>query len=339
MSNKLLIMPYYGQFPNYFQLWVERIKQNPGVDLLLVTDDGFDGYDLDSPNIHILNKTLDQLKLMIQDVVGDNVQLEQGYKVKDYFPLYGEVFSDVITTGNYEWWGTIDTDVILGNVDNFLSDNNLVGVDRILGNGHFSFFKNSPEMNNLWRDVRQNTCSDLIPFKYIKKFNQVAAYNEYGWRWGKGISTFMERVGLNIKNDIPRADLDFNYAGFKSNFLKADRAIDIEEEISYISVKDNKMFAIDNNKVQNEIMYVHLQKRNMGVNPKLISSMTDFDIFPNVFLPSDTSISNDDLRKMASEFETFRKRRISLTRKQNLFSDYIVLRILMLIRKVKAHTK
>lgn len=86
-------------------MWVERIKQNPGVDLLLVTDDGFDGYDLDSPNIHILNKTLDQLKLMIQDVVGDSVQLEQGYKVKDYFPLYGEVFSDVITTGNYEWWG------------------------------------------------------------------------------------------------------------------------------------------------------------------------------------------------------------------------------------------
>lgn len=194
-------------------------------------------------------------------------------------------------------------------------------------------------MNNLWREVRQNTYSDLIPFKYIKKFNQVAAYNEYGWRWGKSISTFMERVGLNIKNDIPRADLDFNYAGFKSNFLKADRVIDIEEEISYISVKDNKMFAIDNNKVQNEIMYVHLQKRNMGVNSKLISSMTDFDIFPNVFLPSDTSISNDDLRKMASEFETFRKRRISLTRKQNLFSDYIVLRILMLIRKVKAHTK
>lgn len=73
----------------------------------MVTDDGFDDYDLDSPNIHILNKTLAQLQLMIQDVVGDNVRLELGYKVKDYFPLYGEVFSDVITTGNYEWWGTI----------------------------------------------------------------------------------------------------------------------------------------------------------------------------------------------------------------------------------------
>lgn len=143
MSKKLLIMPYYGQFPNYFQLWLESIKKNPELELLLVTDANLDNYNMDGPNIHIMTKSIDQLKQMIEMVTGSKINLNKGYKIKDYFPLYGEVFSEYIEDGGYDWWGSIDADVILGNVNSFLKDKDLSSVDRIFGNGHFSLYRNT----------------------------------------------------------------------------------------------------------------------------------------------------------------------------------------------------
>lgn len=92
MSDKLLITPYYGEFPNYFQLWLNRIKSNLNLDLLLVTDSDLSNYDVESINIKIVNMTLSELREAIEEVVGQKVKLNKPYKVNDYRPLFGEVF-------------------------------------------------------------------------------------------------------------------------------------------------------------------------------------------------------------------------------------------------------
>ncbi|MDC2816374.1 hypothetical protein PO181_05185 [Leuconostoc suionicum] len=333
MTNKLLIMPYYGNFPNYFQLWLDRIKCNPNIDLLLITDNDLSEYNISAKNIVVMRKRLQTLREEISNVVGEQVNLKLGYKVKDYFPLYGEIFSKFITDGAYEWWGTIDTDVLLGNTEKFLNDIDLEGVDRILGSGHLSFFRNTALLNTMWRDSRQENYADIIPFRYIRKFNQVAAYNEYGWKWGKGFSTFMEKIGLKIKNNFPKADLDFNVCEFLVRKANNDKML-----IPKIIVNQSGMFMEDAYGSLTEIMYVHLQKRKMCIDESLPKETSKFDIVPNALITTGRKLSNKDLEKMNLEFYHNRNKRIWQTRYHNLFSDYIVLRLLMVIRRFKETT-
>lgn len=335
MSTKLLIMPYFGQFPNYFQLWLERIKKNHELELLLVTDVILDNYNVESPNIHVMKKNIDQLRQMIEKVTGSKVNLNKGYKIKDYFPLYGEVFFEYIENGNYDWWGSIDADVILGNVSAFLKDEELISVDRILGNGHFSLYRNTQKMNQLWRNPKLNSYSDIVPFSYTQRFNKNTAFDEYGWNWGKGISTFMEREGYRISNDYPRADLDFNFSGFRSQSIDIDSKKNDENTVGFVEVTNGGTFVIDKGGTKREVMYVHLQKRQMLIDHGLISEPAEFDIYPNIFVPRKKIVSTDEINRMSTDFDQQRKRRISRTKLHNLFSDYMLLRVLMLFRKFK----
>ncbi|WP_459524172.1 DUF6625 family protein [Leuconostoc lactis] len=336
MSNKLLIMPYYGKFPNYFQLWLESIKKNPELELLLVTDANLDNYNMDAPNIHIMTKSIDQLKQMIEMVTGSKINLNKGYKIKDYFPLYGEIFSEYITDGSYDWWGSIDADVILGNVNSFLRDEDLSSVDRIFGNGHFSLYRNTKKMNRLWRNPKLNSYFDIVPFIYTQRFNKNTAFDEYGWNWGKGISTFMEREGYRINNDFPRADLDFNFSGFKSQYININSKNIDENTADFIEVTNDGIFVTDKLGIQHEVMYVHLQKRQMQIDSELDSESKAFDIYPNIFVPRKKIVPKDEIDKMSADFEKQRQQRISKTKIHNLLSDYIVLRTLMMFRKFKS---
>lgn len=336
MSKKLLIMPYYGQFPNYFQLWLESIKKNPELELLLVTDANLDNYNMDAPNIHIMTKSIDQLRQMIEMVTGSKINLNKGYKIKDYFPLYGEVFSEYIEDGGYDWWGSIDADVILGNVNSFLKDKDLLSVDRIFGNGHFSLYRNTKKMNQLWRNSKLNSYFDIVPFIYTQRFNKNTAFDEYGWNWGKGISTFMEREGYRINNDFPRADLDFNFSGFKSQYINMNSKNIDENTADFIRVTNDGIFVTDKLGIQHEVMYVHLQKRQMQIDSELDSESKEFDIYPNIFVPRKKIVSKDEIDKMSADFEKQRQQRISKTKVHNLFSDYMVLRTLMMFRKFKS---
>lgn len=329
-------MPYYGQFPNYFQLWLESIKKNPELELLLVTDANLDNYNMDAPNIHIMTKSIDQLKQMIEMVTGSKINLNKGYKIKDYFPLYGEVFSKYIEDGGYDWWGSIDADVILGNVNSFLKDKDLSSVDRIFGNGHFSLYRNTKKMNQLWRDSKLNSYFDIVPFIYTQRFNKNTAFDEYGWNWGKGISTFMEREGYRINNDFPRADLDFNFSGFKSQYININSKNIDENTADFIRVTNDGIFVTDKLGIQHEVMYVHLQKRQMQIDSELDSESQEFDIYPNIFVPRKKIVSKDEIDKMSADFEKQRQQRISKTKFHNLLSDYMVLRTLMMFRKFKS---
>lgn len=333
MTDKLLIMPYYGKFPNYFHLWLERIKLNKNLDLLLITDNNLDGYDIESENIKVLFKELSEVKYMIENVVEKPVKLNAGYKVKDYFPLYGQVFSEYIAKGDYKWWGSIDADVILGNTEHFLNSSATDHIDRILGNGHFSLYRNNQLMNNLWKDPRQKKYYDLIPFEYTRKLNKNTAFDEYGWRWGKGISTFMEKIDIKINNNFRRADLDFNYSRFSSKHIKGNENI----KISRITVNNSRMMAIDEQGIETEIMYTHLQKRRMKISELLTLNTQNsvFDILPNIFVSSGKTLSYQEIDLMSSDFQKLRNKRIKTTKLHNLFSDYVILRLLMFLRKAK----
>lgn len=328
MSDKLLITPYYGEFPNYFQLWLNRIKSNLNLDLLLVTDSDLSNYDVESINIKIVNMTLSELREAIEEVVGQKVKLNKPYKVNDYRPLFGEVFFKYGM--GYEWLGTLDADVILGDTSQFLTNNAIDHFDKVIGNGHFTIWKNNSKNNGLWRNEHQNLYNDMIPFDVVRSLNANAAFDEYGWNWGKGISTFMEREGYTIENAIPRADLDFSYNGFYSKRMGKNM-----EYLQRIRITDEGMFAVDKFGNEKEIMYAHFQKRSMSISNNLDVNKSKFDIVPNRFVDNGEEVIDDDLNAMRQRFDVKSKQRVWKTKKHNLFSDYLILRLVMLYKSRK----
>lgn len=325
MSDKLLITPYFGKLPNYFQIWLNRLKINSNLDFLIVTDQNLYGYDLLSNNIKIVKMTLIELRGLIEDVVGKKVKLNTAYKINDYRPLFGLVFAKYV--GGYSYIGTLDTDVLLGITSHFLDSNGISKFDKVNGNGHFTFWKNTDMINNLWRDNHKEF-DDVPSFRLVISLNSNFAYDEYGWKFSKGISTVMERKGFNIQSDLPRADLDFNFSGFRSNRVCSEILL-----IDRILVNQKGIFAVDkSSKQQYEVMYVHLQKRKMDISDYLSQKEFEFQIVPNRFISIGERVTNADSVSMRKKFEKEQKKRVWKTRKHNLSSDYVILRFVMWLK-------
>jgi hypothetical protein len=99
----------------------------------------------------------DDFVRLIELKIGKSVNMEAGYKICDFKPMFGEIFADYLA--GYEFWGNIDPDVIMGNFDDFVDDELLNRIDVYSGlanyvSGPFFFVRNAATYNRIWRDGR-----------------------------------------------------------------------------------------------------------------------------------------------------------------------------------------
>lgn len=160
-----LIVCYFGKLPWYFNYFVYSCKYNPTVDFFIITDDT--GFCKPLPkNVKLIYKTLDEISILATEKLGFRVYIPYGYKLCDFKPAYGLIFSDMV--GNYDWWGHIDLDIILGDIRNFITDELLDSYDLISVRpdwlpGCFLLFKNTGKTNTLFthsKDFKKVFSSD-----------------------------------------------------------------------------------------------------------------------------------------------------------------------------------
>lgn len=83
-----------------------------------------------------------------------STEVKYPYKICDYKPAYGEIFSDLLTP--YDFWGYGDLDLVYGNISDFFKDSILNEFDIISNHpdfitGHFCLLKNTPRINALYK--------------------------------------------------------------------------------------------------------------------------------------------------------------------------------------------
>ena len=76
------------------------------------------------------------------------ISLSKPYKLCDYKPAYGFLFSEYLI--GYKHWGHCDIDTILGDLDHYLTDEILDNYDKIFCLGHLILYKNTPDINNVF---------------------------------------------------------------------------------------------------------------------------------------------------------------------------------------------
>lgn len=145
MNHFAVIIPYFGKFRPSITLFLESCNRNSEVDWLIFTDCQIPGNIEIKQNIHWNMTTLSELRVLAEEKLKKKVSLERAYKLCDLKPFYGIIFSDYLS--DYEYWGYGDTDVILGQLSDYLSEIHYADYDKINWMGHLCFVRNNAVCN------------------------------------------------------------------------------------------------------------------------------------------------------------------------------------------------
>lgn len=250
-SSILLIIPYFGKFKNYFQLFLESCRVNSSINWLILTDDV---RKFDYPkNVSVVYMTFDELKARFENKLNMPISLKNPYKLCDFKPTYGVVFDDYIK--EFDFWGYCDTDLIFGNIRRFLTEDILQRCDKVLTRGHLSLWRNCRRMNEFFKEETDEF------YKIVFSSDDQYAFDEYG-SYGIAHRLKEKLEPERFYDEIPYDDLYI----LKGSFVSSQRGARNMKNAVYC-FSDGELvryFIDDRGELGKEyVLYVHMQKRDM----------------------------------------------------------------------------
>ncbi|MDO4333568.1 MAG: hypothetical protein Q4C58_12910 [Eubacteriales bacterium] len=244
MKNKVVfIIPYFGKIPNYFTLWLKSAEKNPEFDFLIYSD--LPLRLREHSNVRQINITFDAVRTKIQEKIPGKICLQTPYKLCDYKPAYGYVFFNEIA--EYDFWGFMDIDLILGKISDYVTDDLLDKYDKLFFEGHFSLFRNCTLMNQLFFRCYPR----VLNWKYAFTTKYSCHFDENGTvAWAHEVDA---KSGIRFYTawnfmDVPVSSYEIGN-GKTEGFAIWDDGV-----LNYYSFDGEKNI---------ELMYIHLQKREM----------------------------------------------------------------------------
>ena len=179
-----IVIPFFGEspeaIPSYLTLFCTAASGSAAlVDFLVIHNGVLEAYTQPTPpNVIFINigSTLEFAKRLVRVVdqkkdfaVSSKEQLikivtyhvhQYPYVLIEFKPAIGHIFSDLLE--NYSHWGYSDLDIVFGDLVRWITPDELTDYDivtyghgdqnRIYLRGQFTFHKNSPHVNQIWRD-------------------------------------------------------------------------------------------------------------------------------------------------------------------------------------------
>lgn len=270
-SRIFLSMPYYGKFPNYFQLYLDSIGKNRDVlTILIITDIDTSSYTIPD-NVKVLTMTFDDVreraKQMLQTMFDRSAEAKElittPYKLVDFKVTFPIMFEDHLriqgaTEKDYVGWG--DCDLIYGKLSNFLDLGN--SYDLLGGyHGHFTairndslhtlFFKEVPNFANLCVDNSRVHITDEIACR-----STITKFQKNGWKTFYTNAYFCDIVPPMFFH-LFRPD----HKQRSRNFFDVYNA---QKDIKYgWSHPDGTLTVYYEDGTLRDVLYCHLQKRSM----------------------------------------------------------------------------
>ena len=252
MDNKICIIGvYFGQLPNYFELWLKSARANAEVDYLIVTDQQLP---MCAGNVKLLSMQLHEMKNLAINKLGiHNISLERPYKCCDFKPAYGIIFQDYLH--GYDYWGHCDFDMIFGDLSGFFEKYELYSYDKFLALGHLTMYRNTPEVAERYKAPGSKT-----DYKTVFTSDQSCYFDELNCITRvytvNGYSQFTKRIFCDIASIYKR------YRDIEEYPLD-EKAVNHKQQIYYW--KDGhvyrKWYDSRNGEHTDEYIYIHFKKR------------------------------------------------------------------------------
>lgn len=147
-----VIICYYGEWPWYFDYFIHSCGFNASVDFLIISDQKY--AKSIPPNVKFHHKTIAEINHISSTKLGFAVNISSSYKLCDFKPAFGLLFSDLLS--GYDFWGQSDIDVIYGNIRDFVTDKMLdkydfINVRHDYTTGCFYLLRNNEVLNNIFK--------------------------------------------------------------------------------------------------------------------------------------------------------------------------------------------
>ena len=278
MKTILLFMAYYGKLPNYFKLWLACAKNNPSVDFCLITDED----DLELPkNVRLKHMSFEDFKGAIQKKFTFQISLENYGRISQFRPAFAYIFPEEVS--GYDFWGFIECDLIFGDIRHFLTDEILESYDKVFKLGHFQLFKNTPKMNTLFMREVQGALSYKYAFsRSVLFFEELLGMHNIAR--AVGCKTYEENVFADLKSsELPFIRSSYAYSQLDFSHTTCVFSFDRGRLLCHTLHRDKSI-------TTDEVLYVHLQKREMEVETQ---SAECYMIVPNRFVSAARKVPDD----------------------------------------------
>ena len=270
MKSIIFIIPYFGHFNNYFEIWLNSCAHNSTVNWLIITDcKGEYNY---PKNVKVVYTTFDDIRTHFQSFYEFPISLEKPFKLCDFRPAFGEIFYDYIK--DYDFWGYCDTDLVWGDIRRFITEDLLANYRKIGFYGHCTLFRNEAATNSIYK----KQYSDLPDYRQVFSTSLAYCFDEYC------VNEIFKRSDIKVFRLGCCFDVCTDYHCFlpATSHAKNDYEGVRTSAFNYNQGRLECYYESQEHKIiEKEVLYVHLQKRPMVV---ACTSFDKFSIVPNLFV-------------------------------------------------------
>lgn len=255
--KKVFLVPYFGKFPNYIQLWLNSCKKNETFEWIMMTDCNCKNLSIPK-NVRIINSKLSDIEEILKSKIDSKIRIKTPYKLCDFRVVYWIILDHFKI--EYDFWGYCDIDLLFGDLNKFITDDILNKHDKILSNGHLTLFSSSKDMKYLYRKK-----GSIYSWEEVFFSNKNFGFDEH-----HGINKICNKNGYKeYKNLSIIADINSH---FKNFYLFYEP---FNEKKQFFSLNNGKIiqtYFIGKEKFEREYIYIHLQKRKININIDNINS-------------------------------------------------------------------
>jgi len=196
MKSIIILIPYFGKFPEWAPLFFETLKRNSSIDFFFYTDCDIEKYKA---------QNIKYKKISFQDYVdfvNTKIEVEfkpaNAYKLCDLRPLYAKVHYEEIN--DYDFYGWTDMDLLFGDIRSFYTDDILnkykvLSTHEIRISGHLALFKNTRKNRNYYKKIYD--WKDKVEYPYFIGIDEHGITNAYTMTI---VDRINEKFNLKINN-------------------------------------------------------------------------------------------------------------------------------------------
>jgi hypothetical protein len=163
MHKIALLIPYFGKWPEWIELYFNSIERNSTIDFHFFTN--CDSSISSSKNVFFHQMTFEEYKENAQNYLNVAINIPNPYKICDLRPFFGIIHQETIK--NYDFFGWTDVDVLFGDIRSFYSDNILnqyevLSTHKTRLSGHLALLRNNEKHRTIgykiynWKQTLQN---------------------------------------------------------------------------------------------------------------------------------------------------------------------------------------
>ena len=262
MEKAALILPYFGSFDNLFPVFLNSCGKNSQIDWLIFTDQHYAGQI--PANVHFHHMTFAEMKKYIQRNYDFKISLNSPYRLCNFKPAYGDIFSEYLT--QFDYWGYCDCDLIWGNIGKYFAQ--YAGQYDRMGNfGHFTLLRNTDEINHLYRN--KDAFKVAFSHDYSLFLEEIGFYKIFQ------ASSFTCAPEPCLADFLPR---HFNFHPVARYEFMAD--LPWRQIFTWDNGTLRRWALANDTLVSTEVFYIHFLKRQMFVSDQIMEN-SKWLIVPN----------------------------------------------------------